>query len=86
MEKQTVLPIEGDSLVIGKYLVGFDRKGNPRFSDGRKAQTKVSGVYEDGTVRSSEGDVFTVKLNKRATFIKTKEGRKFLPAQWLTVA
>lgn len=86
MEKQTLLPKAGDSLVIGKYLSGFDRRGNPVMSNGRNANSLVAAVYEDGSVRSKEGDVFEVQLSKRPTTIKTKQGKRTLPAQWLTVA
>ncbi len=86
MEKVIVTPTAGDSLVIGKYLRGFDRRGNPVFAKGRETNSKVEAVYEDGKVRSVEGDVFEVMLAKRATTFKTKQGVKHYPAQWKTVA
>lgn len=56
--------IAGDTLVIGKFLSGFDRKGKPVYRTLRKAQkenTFISAVYADGSVRSAHGDVFKVK-------------------------
>lgn len=88
-QKEILKPVAGDSLLIGKYQSGVDRKGNPVFRSmpkGKEQRTEVEAAYEDGRVRSKEGDVFHVKLNKRPTVIKVKEGRKVLPAQWITVA
>lgn len=88
-QKETLKPVTGDSLLIGKYQSGVDRKGNPVFRSmpkGKEQRTLVDAAYEDGRVRSSEGDVYKVKLNKRPTKIKTSTGVKHLPAQWITVA
>lgn len=88
MQKQVITPMAGDSLLIGKYLTGFDRKGKPIFNKcakGKEARSEVNAVYEDGRVRSQEGDVFRVQLNKRPTTVKGKQGTKHLPAQWVTV-
>lgn len=91
MTEQTkaILPVAGDSLLIGKYITGYDRKGKPQYrtvAKGKEFGSTVGAVYEDGKVRSKEGDVFEVALNKRPTKIKTKHGVKHLPAQWITVA
>lgn len=87
--KEILKPVAGDSLLIGKYQSGVDRKGKPVFRTmpkGKEQRTEVNAVYLDGKVRSAEGDVYTVRLNKRPTVIKTKQGKKALPAQWITVA
>ncbi|AUG85095.1 hypothetical protein FDJ19_gp088 [Vibrio phage Ceto] len=88
-QKVTLKPVAGDALLIGKYQSGVDRKGKPVFRSmpkGKEPSTIVEAVFEDGRVRSKEGDVFEVRLNKRPTVIKTKQGEKALPAQWITVA
>ncbi|AKY02209.1 hypothetical protein AEO54_069 [Vibrio phage vB_VorS-PVo5] len=88
-QKVTLKPVAGDSLLIGKYQSGVDRKGKPVFRSmpkGKEQRSEVSAVYDDGRVRSEEGDVYTVKLQKRPTEVKTKQGVKHLPAQWITVA
>ncbi|BBL19260.1 hypothetical protein KIT04_091 [Vibrio phage KIT04] len=88
-QKVTLKPVAGDSLLIGKYQSGVDRKGKPVFRSmpkGKEQRSEVSAVYEDGRVRSAEGDVYSVKLHKRPTVIKTKQGKKYMPAQWITVA
>lgn len=88
-ETQIVKPLAGDSLLIGKYVTGFDRRGKAQvrtMPKGKEPHSSVNAVYEDGKVRSKEGDVFEVKLNKAPTSIKTKQGVKHLPAQWITVA
>lgn len=86
MEKVIVKPQAGDSLIVEKYLTGFNRKGQPVMANGRGHKTEIAAVYEDGRVRSKEGDVFEVALRNGATKRKTKEGTRFLPAQWNTVA
>lgn len=87
-QKVTVKPVAGDALLIGRYITGFDRKGKAQYrtaAKGKEMKTSVEAVYEDGKVRSKEGDMFAVQLNKAATKIKTKQGVKHLPAQWITV-
>lgn len=88
-QKEILKPVAGDSLLIAKYQSGVDRKGKPTFRSmpkGKEQRTVVEAVYEDGRVRSKEGDVFEVRLNKRPAVIKTPTGKKALPAQWATVA
>lgn len=83
-----IQPSNGDSLLIGKYITGFNRKGQPVFTSypkGKEPQSKVDALYEDGTIRSAEGDVFAVRLLKSPTTFKTKEGVRHLPAQWITI-
>lgn len=72
MKNVTVKPQAGDSLVVEKFMSG---KGIKRV---KPHNTKVEVVYEDGQVRSVEGDIFTVQLKHRATDKHT--------AQWVTVA
>ncbi|AJF40848.1 hypothetical protein [Vibrio phage JSF12] len=91
MNKNTVVskPVAGDVLLIGKVLRGLNRAGKPVFSTSAKGfepKTTIEAVYEDGRVRSKEGDVFEIRLLKPELEIKTKEGTKLLPAQWITVA
>lgn len=78
--KQTLKPASGDTLLIGKYQSGTDRKGSPvtrSMPKEKEARTVVSAVYADARVRSKEGDVFEVVLQMPPT--KTNR------AAWITV-
>lgn len=75
--KETVLPQAGDSLVISKVHRGSDRQGRKVVRKVPETNSMVHVVYEDGRVRSKEGDVYIVALKHKAT--------AKLRAQWVTV-
>jgi hypothetical protein len=75
-------PQVGDTLLFGKYLKGFNRRGQPVYSDGKeKVSDKVTGVYEDSSVRSSTGDTFKVRLKSEPIYAKRTLRKR---ATWVT--
>lgn len=60
-------PLVGDTLVIEKYHSSFVRKGNKVVRNVRPTNSVIDAVYEDGKIRSKEGDMFSVKLKHAAT-------------------
>lgn len=84
-QKVVVKPVAGDSLLIGKYLTGFNKHGKPQFRSfekGKEPVSAVAAVYEDGSIKSKEGDIHEVRLLKPA--LVTSKVTK--PAQWITIA